>query len=179
MLRPKIVSFCASLLIAGDLLAWGTARLFHERVTLPDAACALPAETSPAVAQRPTLASTTPGATAGVASWYGQHWQGRETASGTRFDMRKLTAAHRSLPLNTHARVTNMENGRSVIVLVNDRGPYVDGRVIDLSRAAARHIGMVKQGLAPVCIEIVEKPKGATEIASIESLSALYTPIVM
>jgi rare lipoprotein A (peptidoglycan hydrolase) len=169
MLRPKLISVCALLLIAGDLLIWGTARLFHEQVKVPDAACASPAETSPASSRQASLAAfasaaatTAPNASAGVASWYGQHWQGRKTASGTRFDMRKLTAAHRSLPLNSHARVTNMENGRSVIVLVNDRGPYIAGRAIDLSRAAARHIGMVKQGLAPVCIEIVKKTDNGT-----------------
>jgi rare lipoprotein A len=91
----------------------------------------------------------------GVASWYGAHWQGRKTASGTRFDVRKLTAAERSLPLNSHVRVTNLENGRSVVVLINDRGPYVGGRMIDLSTAAARRLGMIKDGLALVRIEIV------------------------
>ena len=99
---------------------------------------------------------------AGVASWYGAHWQGRETASGTRFDMRKLTAAHRSLPLNSQVRVTNLENGRSVVVLINDRGPDVDGRVIDLSTAAARHLGMIKEGLVPVRIQIVVPTEART-----------------
>lgn len=91
----------------------------------------------------------------GVASWYGFHWQGRKTASGTRFDTRLLTAAHRSLPLNTIVRVTNLLNGRSVEVLVNDRGPYVGHRVIDLSEAAAKQLDMVKKGLAPVRIELL------------------------
>lgn len=90
----------------------------------------------------------------GVASWYGQHWQGRKTASGTRFDLRKLTAANRDLPLNTHVRVVNLLNGRSVDVVVNDRGPYVGARVLDLSEAAAKRLGMIKDGLAPVRIEI-------------------------
>jgi len=96
---------------------------------------------------------------AGVASWYGMHWQGRRTASGKRFNVHKLTAAHRSLPLNTRVRVTNTENGKSVVVLINDRGPYVDGRVIDLSTAAARALGMVKEGLVPVQIDIVSEPE--------------------
>lgn len=91
----------------------------------------------------------------GIASWYGEHWQGRKTASGTRFDIAKLTAAHRSLPLNTIVRVTNFLNGRSVEVLVNDRGPYVGRRVLDLSEAAAKRLDMIKKGLAPVRIETI------------------------
>ena len=89
----------------------------------------------------------------GTASWYGIHWQGRRTASGVRFDVRKLTAAHRSLPLNTVVRVTNLLNGDSVVVTINDRGPYVGKRVIDLSEAAAKRISMTKKGLVPVRIE--------------------------
>jgi rare lipoprotein A len=103
---------------------------------------------------------------AGIASWYGDHWQGRKTASGTRFDVKKLTAAHRTLPFNTRVRVTNLDNGKSVIVLVNDRGPYVDGRVIDLSTAAARRLGMVKKGLVPVKIEIVPPPAATPKAES-------------
>ena len=95
-------------------------------------------------------------ALAGTASWYGRHWQGRKTASGTRFDQHRLTAAHRSLPLNTRVRVTNLENAKSVTVLINDRGPYVRGRVIDLSKAAAQRLGMLKEGVAPVRIEVVK-----------------------
>lgn len=89
----------------------------------------------------------------GIASWYGKHWQGRKTASGKRFDAKKLTAADRDLPLNTRVRVTNLLNGRTVEVVVNDRGPYVGDRVLDLSEAAAKRLGMVKEGLAPVRIE--------------------------
>ncbi|HLI20361.1 MAG TPA: septal ring lytic transglycosylase RlpA family protein [Stellaceae bacterium] len=96
----------------------------------------------------------------GVASWYGKHWQGRKTASGTRFDRRKLTAADRDLPLNTRVRVTNLLNGRSVEVLVNDRGPYVGERVLDLSEAAAKRLGMIKEGLAPVRIDLITARAG-------------------
>jgi rare lipoprotein A len=91
----------------------------------------------------------------GKASWYGPWHQGRKTASGERFDMNKLTAAHPSLPLGTEARITNLENGRSVDVTVNDRGPYVKGRSIDLSAKAAQAIGMKKQGVATVRIEVL------------------------
>jgi len=89
----------------------------------------------------------------GVASWYGDEWQGRITASGKPFDVRKLIAAHRTLPLNSRVRVTNLETGRSVEVTIIDRGPYAEGRVIDLSKAAAMKLGMVKEGLAPVRIQ--------------------------
>jgi rare lipoprotein A len=89
----------------------------------------------------------------GLASWYGDELQGRITASGKPFDDRKLTAAHRTLPLNTRVRVTNLNTGRSVEVTIIDRGPYADGRVIDLSKAAARKLGMTKDGLVPVRIE--------------------------
>ena len=91
----------------------------------------------------------------GVASWYGRKFQGHRTASGERFDRRRLTAAHRSLPLGTRARVTNLENGRSVEVTVTDRGPYVRGRIIDLSERAAQLIGIKEDGLARVAIELV------------------------
>lgn len=89
----------------------------------------------------------------GEASWYGRKHHGRRTASGERFDERALTAAHPSLPLGSRARVTNLENGRSVVVRVNDRGPYVGGRIIDLSRAAAKALGITEAGVARVEVE--------------------------
>jgi rare lipoprotein A len=89
----------------------------------------------------------------GIASWYGPQHQGRLTANGEIFDMRKLTAAHPTLPLASKARVTNLENGKSVKVRINDRGPYVGGRIIDLSEKAARRLGMKEQGLARVRVE--------------------------
>ncbi|MGW8788898.1 septal ring lytic transglycosylase RlpA family protein [Heyndrickxia sporothermodurans] len=87
---------------------------------------------------------------AGVASWYGPGFHGRKTANGERFDMNALTAAHRTLPLGTQVRVTNMHTGRSVVVRINDRGPYVGRRLIDLSKASAEAIGV--SGLAKVSI---------------------------
>jgi len=89
----------------------------------------------------------------GLASWYGEPHQGRLTASGVPFDMRRLTAAHRTLPLGTRLRVTSLVNGRSVVVRLNDRGPYIPGRVIDLSQAAARAIGAVDRGVVPVRVD--------------------------
>lgn len=89
----------------------------------------------------------------GMASWYGES---QMTASGERFNKHAMTAAHRSLPFGTHVRVTNLDNGRSVIVRINDRGPYGHGRIIDLSEAAARRLGMIAAGVVPVTIEVVK-----------------------
>lgn len=91
----------------------------------------------------------------GEASWYGTWHHGRPTASGARFDEHALTAAHPTLPLGTRATVTNLTTGASVEVVVNDRGPYVRGRDIDLSRAAAQAIGVVRVGSAAVRIQVV------------------------
>jgi len=94
----------------------------------------------------------------GTASWYGPGFNGRKTASGERFDQNKLTAAHRSLPLDTVVKVTNLDNGKAVKVSINDRGPYVGKRVIDLSRAAAQKLDMTEDGTARVQIEVAELP---------------------
>lgn len=101
-------------------------------------------------------ATTTDQIQVGLASWYGEFHHGRQTASGEIFDMTQLTAAHRTLPLGTHLRVTNLENGRIVRVRVNDRGPYVTDRVLDLSHQAARVLDMVERGVVPVRFDIVE-----------------------
>lgn len=96
----------------------------------------------------------------GVASWYGRETQrqkgGTMTANGEAFDPRKPTAAHKYLPLPMHVRVRNLDNGKSIIVRVNDRGPFVDGRIIDLSSGAAKQLGFYRQGLAQVRIETVQ-----------------------
>jgi len=91
----------------------------------------------------------------GIASWYGPGFSGRPTASGETFNPNAMTAAHRSLPFGTKVRVTNAHTGQSVVVRINDRGPFVRGRVIDLSAAAARAIGLVGSGVAPVRIDVV------------------------
>ena len=96
----------------------------------------------------------------GVASWYGREEQGKKTANGERFDRHELTAASRRLPFNSVVRVTNEDNGRSVQVRINDRGPFVKGRVLDVSEAAADTLDMKKAGTVPVKIEMVE-PAGA------------------
>ncbi|MEO1967498.1 MAG: septal ring lytic transglycosylase RlpA family protein [Sphingomonadaceae bacterium] len=91
----------------------------------------------------------------GTASFYGRKFNGRMTASGERFDMTELTAAHRTLPFGSRVRVTNLANGESVVVRINDRGPYHGNRVIDLSRAAATEIGLVGRGSGKVDLELL------------------------
>ena len=107
----------------------------------------------------PIEVETSPAAKAlgsGIASYYGRRFHGRPTASGERFDMHALTAAHRTLPFGSLVEVTNPRNGRSVIVRVNDRGPFVRGRTIDVSRAAAEQLGMISRGHARVELVLLE-----------------------
>ncbi len=94
----------------------------------------------------------------GVASWYGDPYHGRKTASGEVFDMDKMTAAHRAWAFGTVVNVRNLDNGRAVRVKINDRGPFVRGRIIDLSRGAAREAGMLNAGLAKVKLTVVSVP---------------------
>jgi rare lipoprotein A len=91
----------------------------------------------------------------GIASWYGDDFQGLQTANGETFDMEAMTGAHRTLPLGTIVKVTNVTNGRQVKIKINDRGPYVGGRILDLSYGAARELGMVGKGVAPIQIEVL------------------------
>src|SRR5882672_6324255 len=91
----------------------------------------------------------------GTASWYGEFFQGKETASGEPFDMQALTAAHPTLPLGSFVRVTNLRNGRAVVVRINDRGPFVEGRIIDLSYNTARVLGFEGRGLQKVRLDLV------------------------
>ena len=99
----------------------------------------------------------------GEASFYGPGFHGKKTAAGEKFDQNGHTAAHPTLPLGTKATVTNLENGNSVDVKINDRGPYVKGRDIDLSKAAAKELGMTKGGVAPVKIEAEIAPAGKNQ----------------
>lgn len=91
----------------------------------------------------------------GIASWYGPNFHAKKTSNGETYDMYDLTAAHKTLPMNTVVRVDNLQNGKSVVVRVNDRGPFVDGRIIDLSNTAAHQIDMVKHGTARVKIKVL------------------------
>ena len=91
----------------------------------------------------------------GQASWYGSYFHGRTTANGERYNMYGISAAHKTLAFGTRVKVTNLNNGKSVIVRINDRGPYSGGRIIDLSMGAAQAIGMISSGVAPVRIQVV------------------------
>ena len=93
----------------------------------------------------------------GKATYYGNKFHGRKTASGERYDRNEFTAAHRTLPFGTRVKVTRLSNGKTVSVRINDRGPLKRGRIIDLSRAAAEQIGMVAEGVVDVGIEIIEE----------------------
>lgn len=105
----------------------------------------------------------------GSASWYGREFHGKKTASGERFDMNDMTAAHRVLPFGTMVRVKNFENGRSVTVRINDRGPYRGKRIIDLSHAAARDLGMLKSGEVQVGIQLAGKGGETDDLAEGEN----------
>lgn len=91
----------------------------------------------------------------GKASWYGKPYHGRQTASGEKYNMNDMTAAHRTLPFGTKVKVTRLDNGQSVVVRINDRGPFVRGRIIDLSRESAKRIDMVNDGIADVRVETI------------------------
>ncbi len=122
----------------------------------------------------------------GIASWYGADFHGKNTANGECYDMYAVTAAHKTLPLPTKVRVTHLENGRSIVLKVNDRGPYAKGRIIDLSYGAARKLGMVKQGVGPIRVEAIGGPhhkrKGSAFRSAKKSeefqISAKKAPIV-
>ena len=124
------------------------------------AACSLPASRIPPPITAPRVSQT------GIASWYGPGFHGKTTASGAIYNQHDLTAAHQTLPLGTRVLVTNLENGRSIEVLINDRGPFAKGRIIDLSYAAGEILGMIGSGTIPVRIEVVGS--GADKISLIK-----------
>jgi rare lipoprotein A len=119
------------------------------------AACARTTVATPPLPARVGLEET------GNASWYGNPYHGRPTASGEIYDMRDLTAAHRTLPMGTRLMVTNLDTGQAVEVRVNDRGPFVDGRILDLSYAAASVLGAVGPGVIPVRLRVIALPGAA------------------
>jgi len=120
-------------------------------IALAVTACSSRAKPSP---KRPAVSS---GVQTGYATWYGGKHHGGPTASGERFDKRALTAAHRSLRMNTRVRVTNKKNGRSVVVRINDRGPFGNAsRIIDVSEKAAEVLDMIEAGVVPVRVEVLK-----------------------
>jgi rare lipoprotein A len=128
---------------------WGWA-ILGLLVALGLEGCASASSPTPGAAARARLTTQT-----GRASWYGQPHHGRLTASGERFDMHALTAAHPTLPFGTRLRVVNLDNDREVQVRINDRGPNVSGRIIDLSYAAARALGAIGPGIVPVRLTVL------------------------
>jgi peptidoglycan lytic transglycosylase len=128
----------------------------HQRAHVPRPPSASRAQ---AEASRPAQTAVPLGVTEqGIASWYGIPYHGRPAADGEIYDMEKLVAAHRTMPFNTWLKVTNLNNGLTVNVRVIDRGPFVDGRIVDLSKAAARQIQMIGTGIAPVKVEVIAAP---------------------
>jgi rare lipoprotein A len=125
----------------------------------PKSEARLPASPGPL----PVIFQAMPKGEVGVASWYGSKHQGKATASGETFDMNRFTAAHRELPLGTTVRVTNLVNLKSIVLRVNDRGPGIDGRLIDVSWAAAKKLGFLNAGLTPVEVEVVSYPKSCLQ----------------
>lgn len=112
----------------------------------------------------------------GIASWYGRDFHGRPTSSGEIYDMYQMTAAHKTLPLPTWVEVTNLSNGRRVIVKVNDRGPFIDGRVIDLSQRAANELGMIEAGTARVQVRALGAPATGPESTVLASANEPAAP---
>jgi rare lipoprotein A len=189
-----------SVLIAAilfGLAATGCGKKKHARAPLPPPA---PVRVNPGAATTPAPrppASAPPAAPAtselyGIASWYGHPYHGRRTSSGEVYDMNDMTAAHKTLALGTRVEVTNVENGKQVEVRINDRGPFVEGRIIDLSYAAAKVIEMVGRGTAWVRLQVLGEPEplkyrvqaGAfRERANAErlqaSLAARYSPVTI
>src|SRR5207344_2696796 len=102
----------------------------------------------------------------GVASWYGESFHGKQAANGELFDMEALTAAHRTLPLGSVVRVVNLANGKHLHVRINDRGPYVNSRILDLSRGAAARLGMMEGGLSHVRVQLVGERRPAALLSS-------------
>jgi rare lipoprotein A len=138
--------------VSAALAILGLAFPFSIHAQTPSAPANPAAVTAPAAAPAPAPAA----GMEGLAAYYSDRLDGRKTASGQVFDQSKLTAAHPTLPFGTMVKVTNTRNNRSVVVRINDRGPTQAGRVIDLSRAAASKLGMLRSGLAPVKLEVVK-----------------------
>jgi rare lipoprotein A len=161
-LRIWLVAGASSLALAAGVLAVST------RTVLADARLLLPSASAPPAVP---IASATPALLApqkpletlhplhGIASWYGGVFNGRRTASGERFDMYAMTACHPTLPFGSLVRVVNLNNGRSTVVRITDRGYLLKGRILDLSYGAAQKLGMVKPGLAKVQLEVLSLGK--------------------
>jgi len=151
-MRKRIAHGLALVLcVAGLGAAQGNSGSDHDRIS--------PVKHKPKPATKSTHAKRARPYQVGTASWYGSYFEGKETASGEPFDMYDLTAAHPTLPLGTFVKVTNLRNGKSVVVRVNDRGPVVEGRIIDLSYQAACVLHLEHQGIQEVRLDLVSEPQ--------------------
>jgi peptidoglycan lytic transglycosylase len=166
-------------LVLGAIVLTGCAHRRTARQSPPPAPApaAVPADAtaSPTPSTRPAAApdaATTPEAPLyvenGIASWYGYPYHGRHAANGEIYDMEKMTAAHRTLPFDTMVRVVNLTNEQTVEVRITDRGPFIDGRIIDLSKAAARAINMIGPGTAQVRMEVIRFPQPRAGIYAVQ-----------
>jgi rare lipoprotein A len=159
--------------IQGSPVPRHCARSIAFSLALLAAACAAPQAPPPSgpppPSEAPPISTEQPYFTQeGVASWYGSFHQGKPTANGERFDMKAISAAHRTLPMNTVVRVTNLDNRKTIKIRINDRGPYARGRIIDLSELAAHELGMRQDGVAKVRIEAFrsDQPANARPLAA-------------
>ena len=123
------------------------------------------------------MTSPSPYKARGIATWYGRRYHGKQTSSGETYDMYSMSAAHTTLPIPSYARVTNLKNGKSVVVRINDRGPFVEGRIIDLSYSAAHRIGVLAGGSAMVEVESIIPGASGTIVASAPPPSVAPAPI--
>lgn len=114
----------------------------------------------------------------GRASWYGHPFHGRKTANGETYDMYSMTAAHKSLPFGSLLKVTNLDNQRELIVRVNDRGPYIAGRIVDLSFAAAKELGMIHRGVSPVRVEVFSPKSLSINLVAVELSSSKSSRVI-
>ena len=141
------IGYCAILLFLGMVAqSCATISQWNSQMALPQAG---PAD------KQTKIKPTTRTVQRGNGSWYGPGFRGKTTASGYRFNQAELTAAHKTFPLGSKAKVTNLKNGKTVEVEITDRGPFVEGRIIDLSKAAAEKLGMIGSGTAPVQVELL------------------------
>jgi rare lipoprotein A len=148
MLRSRVAGVALVLSIAGCVTSPTSVSMPPPDASTPRDVSLPPAASTPPAAPSPLVLT-------GQASWYGEPHHGQKTASGEIYDMRQFTAAHRTLPMGTRLVVTNLRNGRSVEVRVNDRGPVAAGRIIDLSYAAAEELGALSDGIFPVRVRVV------------------------
>lgn len=156
-------SLCLVCLVTGALSCGGKAHSVHPPVSSPPQITYRPAPSTPPRSESPATSELV-----GMASYYGDPHNGRPTANGEIFDKHAMTAAHRTLPFNTCVRVNDLDNHRSVDVRINDRGPFVTGRIIDLSEEAGRRMGLIGPGTAHVRLDILSMPEEGSGLYAVQ-----------